>query len=112
MKMGAAILQQGVTIQCPHGAMVTIVPSQSKVALGGAPALLPGDAAQVVGCPFFVGTKPQPCVTVTWTGEATEAKINNQGPLLASSVGQCKSAEGIVQGVALISGAQSKVSAL
>lgn len=91
---------------------MTIVPSQSKVTLGGAPALLPGDAAQVAGCPFFVGTKAQPCVSVAWTGEAGKVKVNNQGPLLSSSVGQCKSAEGIVQGVALMSGMQSKVNAI
>jgi hypothetical protein len=110
--MGASILQQGVTIQCPHGGMVLIVPSQSKVLLNGMPALLPADAAQVVGCVFTVGPKPQPCVSVQWSGEATKVKVTNQAPLLATSVGMCKSAEGVVQGIAIINGAQAKVSGL
>lgn len=110
--MGASILQQGVTIQCPHGGMVVIVPSQAKVMLNSAPALLSSDAAQVAGCVFMVGTKPQPCVTVQWSAEATRVQVNNQAPLLATSVGMCKSAEGIVQGVAIVNGAQSKVGAI
>lgn len=107
--MGAFILQQGCMMQCPHGAPVLVIPSQSKVLLDGQPALLPGDAASVTGCPFVVGTKPQPCVTVTWSAAATRVQVNQQGPLLQSSVGMCKSAEGIIQGVVLMSGVQGKV---
>jgi len=109
--MAAAVLQQGCVLMCPHGGQVVVIPSQSKVLLGGTPALLPNDAITVAGCPLVVGTKPQPCVTVTWSGAATRAAVDNQGPLLQTSVGLCKSAEGAVQGTVLVSGAQTKVSA-
>jgi hypothetical protein len=109
--MGAAILQLGCTVQCPHGAMVLVIPSQQRVLLNNQPALLPADAAMVVGCPFNISGKPQPCVTVSWSGEASHAQVNGQGPLLESSVGLCKSAEGVVQGTVLISGVQTKASA-
>jgi hypothetical protein len=107
----AAILQFGCTLQCPHGAMVLVIPSQQKVLLNSQPALLPPDAASVIGCPLNISGKPQPCVTVTWSGEATRAQVNGQGVLLQSSVGLCKSAEGVVQGTVLISGVQTKASA-
>jgi hypothetical protein len=98
-------------MQCPHGGTVLAIPSQQKVLLQQQPALLPSDAASVVGCPLNISGKPQPCVTVSWTGQATRVQIKGQGPLLQSSVGLCKSAEGAPQGTVLISGAQTKVNA-
>jgi hypothetical protein len=107
----ASLVQFGTTMQCPHGGQVIVVPSQQKVLLGSQPALLAADAASIAGCAFMVGTKPQPCLTVQWQGLATKVKINNQAPLLQTSVGLCKSAEGMVQGTVLMSGVQTKASA-
>ena len=59
-----AILQQGCMIQCPHGGMVNVVCTNMKVKVGGAFALLATDVYLVAGCPFMVGPKPQPCLTV------------------------------------------------
>jgi len=105
------MLQFGCTMMCPHGGQVQVVPAQSKVLLGGQPALLSADTFTVLGCPFTVGTKFQPCVTVMWSGAATKVNVAGQAPLLQSSIGLCKSAEGIPQGTLLITGVQTKVTA-
>jgi hypothetical protein len=109
--MSASVLQLNCTMQCPHGGQVVVIPSQTRTRLGGLPALLPGDAAAVTGCPLVVASKPQPCVTVTWNGAATRARVDGQGPLLQTSVGLCKSADGVPQGIVIVSGVQTKVAA-
>ncbi|MBN9658090.1 MAG: hypothetical protein J0H49_07920 [Acidobacteria bacterium] len=108
--MAAPILQQGCMMMCPHGGQVTVIPSQTKVKLSGSPALLARDATIVAGCAFAPGPKPQPCVSVQWVGEAVRVKADGQPVLLQSSSGLCKSAEGIVQGTVIITGAQTRVS--
>lgn len=61
------VLQQGVAMQCPHGGAVTVAPTNVRVRVNGAFALLQNDAFTVVGCPFTVpGPKPQPCIKVLW----------------------------------------------
>lgn len=108
----AAILQQGCMIQCPHGGLVNVVCTNTKVKVGGAFALLASDVYLVTGCPFSVGPKLQPCLTVEWQMPGTMFKINGQTVLLQTSIGICKSPENAPQGIALINGAQSKVSGL
>ena len=110
--MASAILQMGCTIQCPHGGSASAVPSNSKVKVDGAFALLPNDTFIIAGCSFTLppGT-PSPCLTIQWLGEATKVKINGTGPLLESSTGLCKAATQAPQGQASISGAQTTVKA-
>ncbi len=107
--MPGAILQQGCMIQCPHGGVAQVVTSNRKVKLGGSPVLLPTDTFIVAGCPFTIGTKPQPCLTIEWMLEAVRVKADGVGVLLESSVGLCKSAEGVPQGTALVSAVQTRV---
>jgi hypothetical protein len=110
--MASAILQLGCTIQCPHGGQASAVPSNSKVKVDGAFALLPTDTFIIAGCSFTLPPSvPSPCLTIQWLGEATKVKINGTGPLLESSTGLCKAATQAPQGQASISGAQTKVKA-
>ena len=107
--MAAAILQLGCTIQCPHGGMVNPVSTNTRVKAGGAAVLLVSDTFPVAGCPFTLpGPKPSPCLTVEWQMPAQRVKVGGQAVLLETSVGMCKSAEGLIQGTALVSGAQTK----
>ena len=111
--MGTAILQQGCTIQCPHGGQATVVPTNTRVKVDGAFALLPTDVFTIAGCPFTLpGPTPSPCLTIQWQAEATRVKINGTGPLLETSVGLCKAATQAVQGPATVSGVQTKVKAI
>lgn len=104
-----AILQMGCTIQCPHGGMVTPIPTNMRVKVNGAFALLASDQFVVAGCPFTIGVVYHPCVLVEWQMPATRVKVNGQAVLLESSIGLCKAADQAVQGVAMVSGAQTKV---
>ena len=72
--MPSAILQMGCTIQCPHGGQATAVPSNTKVKVDGAFALLPSDTFTIAGCSFMIGTVASPCMTIQWLGEATKVK--------------------------------------
>lgn len=106
-----AILQFGVTMQCPHGGTVIAVPTNMSVRVGRAFALLQSDVFTIVGCPFMVGPKPQPCLTVTWQMPTMMFTIGGQPALTEASIGLCQSAEQIVQGLVIISGAQPSAKA-
>jgi hypothetical protein len=111
--MGVAILQLGCTIQCPHGGSGTVVNTNTRVKVSGSYALLSTDTYTIAGCPFTLpGPKPSPCVTIQWQSEAKKVKVTNKPVLLQTSVGLCKSAEQAVQGIAIISGVQTRVKGL
>jgi len=108
--MGSNILQQGCTIQCPHGGMATAVPSNSSVKVGGSVALLVSDTFTIAGCTFTLpGGVLHPCMTIQWLGEAQKVKVNGTAVLLESSTGLCKAADGAPQGSASVSAVQAKV---
>lgn len=96
------------TVMCPHGGQAILITSNARVTAGGSPVLLESDTHVVVGCPFTIGPKYQPCVQIAWSGGAARTSVGGTAPLVQSSVGQCKSAEGIVQGVAIIVNTQTK----
>jgi hypothetical protein len=102
-------LQLGCTIQCPHGGMASVANTNTRVKVGGDYALLSTDTYTVAGCPFMVGGKLQQCVTIQWQAEARRVKVSGKPVLLQSSVGLCKSAEQLVQGIAIVTGVQSRV---
>lgn len=111
--MTGFIVQAGASSQCPHAGAAQIVPSQQRVLANGAPLVLVADQTMVVGCPFQVpvgtGTKPQPCVSVTWQAPATRVFVNGQPVLLQSSTGMCLSAEQIPAGPPMIVNTQTRV---
>jgi hypothetical protein len=107
--VGTPILQQGCTIQCPHGGTASVVNTNTRVKVGGNYALLSPDTYTVAGCPFMVGPKPQPCVTIQWQAAAVRVKVSGKPVILQNSVGLCKSAEQVVQGVAIVTGVQPRV---
>jgi hypothetical protein len=96
-------------MMCPHGGQVQAIPAQTKVLLEGQPALLASDTFSVLGCPFAIGAVPSPCISVTWTAPAAQVQITGQPPLLQTSLGLCNTAAGAPQGMALVSGVQTKV---
>ena len=98
------------TIMCPHGGQAILVSANVKVTAGGAPMLLASDTCAVVGCPFTVGLKYQPCVTIEWSAGTTKGGPNGAAALTQTSIGLCKSVEGIPQGVAIIANTQPSVS--
>lgn len=66
------VVTTNAVIMCAHGGRVTLVPRQSTVMAGGAPALCEGDlvGAPIIGCaqPPSVATKPCTLVVSTMPG--------------------------------------------
>lgn len=110
--MGTAILQMGCTIQCPHGGQATVIPSNTRVKVGGGFAILSTDVMTIAGCPFMVGNTSSPCLTIQWSNEAKRVKVLGKPVLLETSIGLCKNPAGAVQGTAMMSGVQTKVKGL
>ena len=106
--MATPILQLGVTMQCPHGGMASVVNTNTRVKVSSAFALLATDTYTIAGCPFAIGPNPHPCVTIQWTAPATRVTVDGNPVLLQSSVGLCKAADQVVQGTAIVSGVQTQ----
>lgn len=98
-------------VTCIHQAKAILTTSNVKAKIDGSPALLESDIHAVVGCPFTVGPKYQPCVRIEWSMGATMAKVDGTRVLVQSSIGKCYSADNIMQGIAIISQTQIKAQA-
>jgi uncharacterized Zn-binding protein involved in type VI secretion len=72
--------------------------TSNRVLVNGQPVVTQSDIFTVAGCPFIVGNKPQPCVTVKWLAASTRVLINGYSAVLQDSTGLCESAEQIPQG--------------
>jgi hypothetical protein len=96
------------TVQCPHGGQVMLSTSNTLAQVDGGYFLLLTDRHTVVGCPFVVGPKVQPCLTVQWLVGATQTLVSQVPVLLQNSVGLCFSAEQIPQGPPIVLQTQSK----
>lgn len=107
----AFIVDSGVQARCPHGGMVQFTPGSTKVSLTGKAALRMADTATIVGCAFNVSGAPSPCMRVTWMMPATKVLVEGSPVLLSSSIGLCVNAAGAPQGLASLSGYQTKVEA-
>jgi hypothetical protein len=104
--MGAPILTTTSTLFCPHGGSVLLLTSNVDMMIQGAPALLLTDVHVVVGCPFFIGPKYSPCLTVRWLVGATQTNVRGVPVLLQNSVGICYSPEQAPQGPAIVAQVQ------
>jgi hypothetical protein len=107
------LIHVGMTALCPHGGQVAVIPSNTRVRVGGQFAATASDTFTIAGCPFQVpigtGTKPQPCVTLQWIVPAVRVRISGQPAVLATSTGLCQSAEQIPQGPPNIAVTQIRV---
>ncbi|HTM23108.1 MAG TPA: hypothetical protein VL172_21455 [Kofleriaceae bacterium] len=108
--MGARLLTTGSTIQCAHGATAILITGNGRVS-AGQHVLLESDVHKVAGCTFMRGNQKSPCITIEWSAGATRATVGGTAPLTTSSQGSCKSAEGAMQGMALIADTQPRASA-
>jgi len=109
--MSALVLTVMSTITCQHGGTALLTTANTTMRVGEALALLVSDVHTVVGCPFTVGQKYQPCVRIEWSQGSEKASAGGTAALLMTSVGKCYSAENAVQGTAQKSAGQSSVTA-
>jgi hypothetical protein len=111
--MGSPLFQVGATAMCPHGGQVSVVPTNTRVLLGGQPAAVLADQFLVAGCAFTVPPgKPQPCVKVQWLVPAARVLIGGQPAILQSSTGLCLSADQIPAGPPNVVVTQLRVSGI
>ncbi len=85
----AFLVQEGVALQCPHGAPILVKHGTRNVVLSGVPALSSQDSFQVLGCP-----NDPPCAGVIWIGNASAGRVFIDGlpALLDTGSGMCVSA--------------------
>ncbi|SRR5579871_4415205 len=101
-------------MQCPHGGMATIAPSQPRVVVSGQPIATMASVMAVAGCVFTVpGPKPQPCVLVKWAMPSTRFLVGGQPAALIPAPGAgpaiCQSVEQIPAGPPIVSAVQARV---
>lgn len=116
--MPGFLLHIGAQVQCFHQAPATVAPTQRNVIVGGRPVATTDSAIAVTGCPFQVpapsGTKPQPCVTITWGTVATKVLVGGRpallGPAPGTVPGVCRSAEQLPQGTPVLGQVQTRAS--
>ncbi|MCK2242411.1 MULTISPECIES: hypothetical protein [unclassified Crossiella] len=96
--MSMNLLHVNATVTCPHGGQATVAPGQHRVAVSSQLVAVQSDIYTISGCPFTVGQKPQPCLTIRWVRPSVSIKVNGVPALLEDSVGLCLSAEQIPQG--------------
>ncbi len=102
--MPGNLLTTASRILCPHGGMLVLKTSNTTTS-AGAKVLLESDVHEVRNCPFTIGTKYTPCKTVSWkTGGSVT--VGGKKVLVRSSIGQCKSGENVIQGIAVIATTQ------
>ena len=108
--MPGTVLTTTSSIQCPHGGRAILSTSDTTTS-ARAPMLLETDIHTVAGCSFYQGTNYSPCVTIAWSAGAGAVTVGGTKVLVKSSIGQCKNAGGVVQGVAIIASTQTAVTA-
>lgn len=106
------LLSASATVMCPHGGMVSAIPANARVRLGGDPIVLESDTFLVAGCPFAPGGAPHPCMTVEWQLPAQRSRCDGAHTLTTDSIGMCKAGDGAVQGTAMIQATQTRVTGL
>jgi hypothetical protein len=102
------LLTTASTVMCPHAGMALLVSGNTEALIDGAPALLETDVHPVVGCTFFSGPNPMPCLFIRWTCGAVQTRLHGVGFLLSSSVGVCYNALQAPQGVAIVVQTQTR----
>jgi hypothetical protein len=106
----AALLNTSSILMCPHGGTVSAITSNTRVNVGGGPAVLSTDTFVIAGCPFVIGTVPHPCMQVQWVQPDARNQVNSTFTLSESSVGLCVAADMSAQGTVLINFTQAQVS--
>ncbi len=85
--MPSPIVQIGATLLCAHGGSAQIIPAQTRVLVGGAPAATVSASTLIAGCPFVVTSAPQPCIRGQWLVPATRVMAGGNPVILQTSTG-------------------------
>lgn len=103
------LLTTASALMCPHGGMVTAVPSSGRVTAEGAPIVLATDTFTIAGC-AFAPVAPHPCVLVQWQMPAQRSTSAGVPTLTEANLGMCMAGDGAVQGPVIVQATQQKAS--
>jgi uncharacterized Zn-binding protein involved in type VI secretion len=107
--MPGPVMQVGAPAMCPHGGQISVITSNTRVLVGGAPAALQADTFPVAGCPFNVSSAPQPCLTTQWIAVATRVTVMGVPVVILGGTGLCLGPTQAPQGPASILSTQPRV---
>jgi hypothetical protein len=100
--MPGLVLNVTATIMCPHGGRAILTTSNSRLLVGGAPALTMADVHMIAGCAFTIALKPSPCLRIQWIPGSTKLMANGVPVITTENVGLCLSPEQAPQGPCVI----------
>ena len=106
--MTGFVMHVNATVNCPHGGHASYQPAQMRVRVTDQLAASVAGLWTVTGCPFTVGTVPQPCVTIRWLAPSGRIKVDGSPAELSTPTGACFSAAQVPQGPAVISVVQHR----
>ena len=107
--MPGPVVQVGAVAMCPHGGQISAITSNSRVLVGGTPAVTQADTYPIAGCPFTVGPAPQPCLTTQWVVVATRVTVMGQPVVIQGGTGLCLGPTQAPQGPPLVVSTQPRV---
>jgi len=107
--MPGYLLDVSSTLMCPHAGQVSAITSNSRVKVGGQPAVVQPDTFNIAGCSFVLANSPHPCMLVKWLVVATRVKINGNFAILQDSTALCQAADQAPQGPPNIVVTQTRV---
>ena len=108
----AGLLTTSSSMQCPHGGMVKVISSDTRVQAVSSFVLRSSDTFTIAGCSFNLGITPHPCVLVQWVQPSLKSQAMGDFTLTEESLGLCVAADMAVQGTVLINFTQAQVSGL
>ena len=103
--MAAPLVSISSVLICPHGGQATLIPTNPRVLLSGAPVAGIGDQVVVSGCPL----PNNPCVRIVFSTGTTRALARGQPLLNITSVGNCFGANGALNGAATFTAGDPRV---
>lgn len=106
----AGLLNTDSILQCPHGGIVNVVSSNTRVQVAGGFVLRSSDTFAIAGCPFTLPpSELHPCVQVQWVQPAQDSQVIGDFTLTEESVGLCIAVDMAAQGTVLVNFTQSDV---
>ena len=109
------VLHVGAQVKCFHGVPAFRLTGSRRVKVGGRQVWTVKSTLTVTpGCPFTVGTKPQPCGSVMWKKGASRVTAGGDAVVLQESAlaALCVSADQIPQGFPAVTTSQTRVRGL
>ncbi|MCX7420373.1 MAG: hypothetical protein NT013_12680 [Planctomycetia bacterium] len=89
-------------LMCPHGGSVQIAAARLRpIPPRQGSIVTENDSFNVCGC-GFAPAGPSPCLRVVWLASNSDLQVDGQNTLNYTSIGQCVTQHGIVQGPVII----------